>query len=118
MAFAPTKCMKREPTQYSRLLVFVGLVPLLLADLFVGLPDGAFVGGGAVVMAAAATIHFYGGEPRAGAGWLVFGAALGLVSLVDPTANAFHLVAFALLLLSGLALLASQRTVDGGAENE
>ncbi|MFO7926714.1 MAG: hypothetical protein ACQET5_13485 [Halobacteriota archaeon] len=110
--------MKHEPTRYSRLLVFVGLLPLLLADLFVGLPDGAFVGGGAVVMAAAAIIHFYGGEPLAGAGWLVFGAALGLVSLVDPTANALYIVAFALLLLGGLALLVSQRTVDRGAERE
>jgi hypothetical protein len=110
--------MKREPTHYSRVLVLVGLVPLLLADLFAGLPDGAFVGGGAVVMAAASGIHFYGDEPRAGAGWLVFGAALGLVALVDPTANALYLVAFALLPVSGLALLASQRTGNREEKDE
>ena len=104
--------MKREPTQYSRLLVLVGLVPLLFADLFFGLPDGAFVGGGAVVMAVAATVHFYGGERRAGAGWLVFAAALGLVAVVDPRSNGLYLLAFALLLLSGLVLLASQRVTE------
>jgi len=105
--------MKREPTYYSRLLVLVGLFPLLIADLFLGLPDGVFVGGGAVVMAIAATVHFYGGEARAGAGWLVFGGALALVATVDPTSDALYLLAFVLLLVSGLALLASQRVIDG-----
>ena len=103
--------MKREPIQYSRLLILVGLVPLLFADLLFGLPDGAFVAGGAIVMAAAAVVHFYGGEPRAGAGWLVFGAALGLAAVVDPRSDILYLLAFALLLLSGLALIASQRVI-------
>lgn len=101
--------MKREPARYSRILVFVGLLPLLIADLFFGLPDEAFVGGGAMIMAIAAVIHFYGGESLAGVGWLLFGAALGLVAAVDPTTDPLYLIAFALLLVSGVILLASQR---------
>lgn len=108
--------MKHEPTHYTRRLVFVGLVPLLLADLFVGLPDGAFVGGGAFIMALAAVVHVYAGELRAGAGWLVFGTALALVVMVDPRADPLYLGAFVLLLVGGLLLLASQRLVDVEAE--
>lgn len=104
--------MKREPIQYSRLLIFAVLVPLLLADLFVGLPDGGFVGGGAVVFSIAAVVHFRGNEPKAGAGWLVFGAALALLAAVDPTASLLYLLGFGVLLASGLALLASQRLAD------
>lgn len=104
--------MKRNASRYSRLFVLAGLVPLLFLDLFVGLPDGAFVGGGAVVMSAAAVVHFYDGERRAGAGWLVFGAALGLVAAGDPFSNHLSLVAFVVLLGGGLLFLVSQQTVD------
>jgi hypothetical protein len=103
--------MKRDPIHYSRLLVFAGLVPLLLAELFAGLPDGVFVVVGIVVVVTAAAVHFYGGEPNAGAGWLVFGAALALVEAVGPTATPAYLGAFGLLLAGGIALLASQRFV-------
>lgn len=104
--------MKHEPTRYSRLLVLVGLVPLLIADLAVGLPEGAFVGGGAIVMAVAAGVHLYGGEPRAAAGWFLFGVALALAAVTDPIADTFSLLAFVLLLVSGLVLLASQRVIE------
>jgi hypothetical protein len=106
--------MNREPILYSRLLIFVVLVPLLLVDLFVGLPDGGFVGGSAVVFLTAAVVHFRGDEPKAGAGWLVFGAALALFAAVDPTANPLYLIGFGLLLTSGVALLASQRLAGDG----
>lgn len=108
--------MKREPTQYSRLLIFVGLFPLLVADLFFGLPDRAFVGGGAMIMATAAVIHFYGGEPRAGVGWLFFCAALGLIATVDPTASLLYVLTFGFFLVSGLFLMASQRRRSSGTE--
>ena len=108
--------MKREPTLYSRLLIFVGLFPLLIADLFFGLPDRAFVGGGAMIMAIAAVIHFYGGEFRAGAGWLFFCAALGLIAIVDLTASLLDVLTFGFLLVSGLFLMVSQRRRDTGTE--
>lgn len=108
--------MEREPTHYSRLLVLLALFPLLILDLFFGLPDGAFVGGGAIVLAAAAGIHFYGGERRAAGGWLLFGAALGLVALVDVTTDTFYIITFAALLFAGLVLLASQRRTGADAE--
>lgn len=107
--------MKREPSQYSRLLVLAGLVPLLFLDLFVGLPDGAFVGGSMMIMAAAAVVHFYAGEYRAGAGWIVFGAALAVFATVDPFAETIYLIAFVFLLLAGLLLLVSQQAI-GSAE--
>lgn len=108
--------MDRNPTRYSRLLVFLGLLPLLFLDLFVGLPDGVFAAVGAVVITAAAIVHFYGGERRAGVGWILFGGALLLVSSVDITTNVPYLVVFAMLLLGGFVLLASQRveSADGG----
>lgn len=109
--------MEREPTHYSRLLVLVGLIPLLIADLAVGLPDGAFVGGGAIVMAVAAGVHLYGGESRAAAGWLLFGAALGLVVVTDPIADTLSLLAFVFLLVSGLVLLASQRVIEAPTDD-
>lgn len=104
--------MKRSPSQYTRVLVLGGLVPLLFLDIFVGLPDGAFVAGGALVMATAAAIHVFGGELRAGAGWLVFCAALGLFAVTDPSANPVVLATFIVLLLAGLLLLVSQRTME------
>lgn len=107
--------MNRDPIQYSRLLVFLGLFPLLLLDLFVGLPEGAFAAIGAFIIVTAAVVHFYGNEPRAGAGWLVFGASLGFVTTVDVMASSLYLVVFAILLLGGLVLLGSQRI--GGDEN-
>lgn len=107
--------MKRDPIQYSRLLVFLGLFPLLLLDLFVGLPEGAFAAIGAFIIIAAAVVHFYGNELLAGAGWLVFGASLGFVATVDVTASGLYLIVFAILLLGGLVLLGSQRF--GGENN-
>lgn len=104
--------MEREPAAYSRLVVLLGLGPLLVADLLVGLPEGAFVGGGAIVLVVAAGVHIYGGERRAGGGWVMFAAALGVAALVDLTANILHLVSFGLLLAAGLVLLASQRIID------
>lgn len=101
--------MERDPSHYSRLLVILVLVPLLALDLVVGLPEGAFVGGGALVLVAAAGIHYLGGEPRAATGWLAFGAALGLVALIDVTDDVLSLFAFGVLLLAGLLLLMSQR---------
>ena len=101
--------MKYEPTHYSRLLILVGLLPLLVADLFFGLPEGVFIAGGAIVMGIAAIVHFHGDEPRAAAGWLLFGAALAVLAMVDPTANTLYLVAFGFLLISGVVLMASQR---------
>lgn len=104
--------MERDPKEYSRLLVVLGLFPLLLADLYIGLPEGGFLVGGAVVLACAAGVHLYGGEQRAAAGWLVFGGALALVALVDVTARGLYTAAFVLLLITGVLLLASQQRVD------
>lgn len=101
--------MDGDPRRYSRVLVVAGLVPLLLLDVTVGLPDGAFVGGGSFVLVAAAGVHFYGGQRRAGAGWLALAASLVVLALVDVTADVFYLVAFLALLGAGLLLLASQR---------
>lgn len=106
--------MEREPKEYSRLLVVLGLFPLLLLDFFVGLPEGGFLVGGAVVLAAAAGVHLYGGERRAAAGWLVFGVALGFVGLVDVAESGLRAAAFAALLVAGLVLLASQQRASAG----
>lgn len=108
--------MDREPTEYSRLLVVLGLFPLLLVDLYVGLPDGGFLVGGSIVLAAAAGIHLYGGERHAAGGWLVFGGTLALVAVVDVTKNDLYTATFAVLLVAGLLLLASQQRFgdDGG----
>lgn len=101
--------LAREPIQYSRLLVFVGLVPILLADITVGLPAGVFVAAGGIVFATAAGVHAVGGEYRATAAWVLFGVALALVALVDVTANPAVLAVFVVSLVGGLLLLASQR---------
>lgn len=101
--------MEREPSHYSRVVVLAGLLPLLAVDLTVGLPAGGFVGGGAVVLAAAAGIHLYGGEMLAAGGWLVFAVALGVVGAADVTGDVYSLAAVVVLLVSGLLLLASQR---------
>lgn len=106
--------LQRPPSDYTRILVFVVLLPMLILDLAVGLPDGAFVGIGAVVFAVAAGIHLYAGERRAGAGWLLFGGALGLVALVDLGEDVLYVVSFVLLLVAGLVLLASQRMAEIG----
>ena len=108
--------MNRDPSGYSRLLILGVLLPLLLIDLALGLPEGVFVGGSALVFAAAAGVHLYGGESRAAAGWLVFGGALALVALVDLTADRLYLAAFIVLLVAGLLLLASQRALNGDDE--
>lgn len=104
--------MKENPSRYSRRLVFVVLIPLLFADLLVGLPDGAFLAGAGVVMLAAAGIHFYGDERRAGVGWLVFGVALGVLAVAEPTANPLYLAVFVVLLFAGLLFLVSQTRTD------
>jgi hypothetical protein len=108
--------MERDPIQYSRLLVFVGLVPLLFADVVVGLPGRVFAVGGTGILVAAGIVHLYGGERSAGAGWLVFGVALALIGTLDVTANRSSLAAFAALLLLGLALLVNQRVDHGPLE--
>ena len=104
--------LEREPSYYTRLLVIFGLVPLLLLDLFADLPEGGFVAGGAIIFALAAGIHLYGGEPRAAAGWITFGAALGIVALFDVAADPILLGAFIILLVAGLLLLASERMAE------
>lgn len=108
--------MDRDPAEYTRLLVVVGLFPLLLADLYVGLPDGGFLGGGAIILAAAAGIHLAGGERYAAGGWLVFGSALALVAVVDVTANALYTAAFGLLLVGGLLLLVGEGRIGTTAD--
>lgn len=105
--------MERDPTHYSRLLVILGLFPLLVFDLAVGLPDGAFVAGGAVVLAVATGVHYRGGEVHAAGGWLLFGAALALVAVVDVTAHLAYTAVFAVLLLSGLLLLVGEQRRSG-----
>ena len=115
--------MDRDPRQYSRLLVLGGLLPLLLLDVTVGLPGGAFVGGSALVLVAAATVHAVGDQHRAAAGWLVFAAAIGLVAVVDLSGDPLYVVALLVLLLAGLLLVASERVTgpsgdDGGGEAE
>lgn len=104
--------MNRNPRDYSRLLVLGGLLPLLLVDVAVGLPDGVFVGGGVLVLVAAAGVHIYGDQPRAGSGWLAFAAALALFALVDVGGDVLYLTAFLALLASGLLLLGSERFVE------
>lgn len=101
--------MDRDPRRYSRLLVLAGLVPLLFLDATVGLPEGGFVGGGALVLAAAAGIHFYGDQPRAGAGWLAFAASLALFAVVDVAGSVSSIVALLALLGAGVLLVASER---------
>lgn len=108
--------MDRDPAEYTRLLVVVGLFPLLLADLYVGLPDGVFLVGGATILVGAAGIHLAGGERYAAAGWLVFGGALGLVAVVDVTASALHTAAFGLVLVGGLLLLVGQGRIGATAD--
>lgn len=104
--------MNRAPSDYSRLLVLVVFVPLLVADLAFGLPDGAVSGVGALVFVVAAGIHLYGGERQAAVGWLLFGAALGLVGFVDVERDPLYLFAVGVLFVAGLFVLGSQRIAD------
>lgn len=101
--------MDRDPVTYSRPLVIAGLLPLLLAESYVGLPTSVFVGGSLLVVIAAAGIHLYGDEPRAGAGWLALGSALAVVTLVDLATNRLALVGVLVLVALGVLLFASQR---------
>lgn len=109
--------MDRDPRQYSRLLILGGLFPLLLLDIAVELPDGAFGGGSALLLVAAATVHAVGGQRRAAAGWLVFAAALGFVALVDVTGDGLYVFAVVVLLLAGLLLLASERVTSPSSDD-
>jgi hypothetical protein len=104
--------MNRDPSDYSRLLVLLVLVPLLVADLAFGLPDGTFAGVGAVVFVVAAGIHAYSGQRQAAVGWLLFGCALGLVGLVDVGQDPLYLFAVGVLFVAGLFVLGSQRIAD------
>jgi hypothetical protein len=105
-----------DPKRYSRLLVAAGLLPLLLADTTVGLPDGAFVGGSTLLLLVAAGVHARAGEFRAGAGWLVLAGSIGLFAVVDVTSNGLYLVAVVALLAAGFLLLASQRVSERSTE--
>lgn len=107
--------MERDPRRYSRLLVLGGLLPLLLLDVAVGLPAGAFVGGSGLVLLVAAGVHAAGDQPRAAAGWLVLAVSVGLFAVVDVSGDPLYVVALVVLLLAGLVLLASER---GTGEND
>lgn len=104
--------MARDPKQYSRLLVLAGLLPLLVVDVVVGLPNGAFVGGSALLLVAAAGVHLRAEQFRAGAGWLVFAASVALFAVVDVGSDVLYVVALAALLGAGFLLLASQRVAE------
>ena len=104
--------MARDTKQYSRLLVLAGLLPLLLVDIAVGLPTGAFVGGSALLLVAAAGVHVRGGEVRAAAGWLVFAASVALFAVVDVASDVLYVVALVALLGAGFLLLASERVAE------
>ena len=104
--------MARDPKQYSRLLVLAGLLPLLVVDVVVGLPTGAFVGGSALLLVAAAGVHLRGDEVRAAAGWLVFAASVALFAVVDVGSDVLYVVALVALLGAGFLLLASQRVAE------
>jgi hypothetical protein len=103
--------MERDPADYSRLLVFAGLVPLLAADLAGALPEWGFLVGGGAVLVIAGGIHAYGEERRAAAGWALFGAALGLAGFVDVMAQTESFLAFLALLVAGLLSLASEHSI-------
>jgi len=102
--------MERDPRDYSRLLVLAVLVPMLLLDLVVGLPERAFVGIGVPVLLVAAGVHLYGDEHRAAGGWLSLAASLALFASADVPGETLPLVAFLGMLVAGLVLLASQRS--------
>lgn len=101
--------MDRDPATYSRPLVIAGLLPLLLAESYVGLPSSVFVGGSLLVVIGAAGVHLYGEELRAGAGWLALGGALAVVTVVDVASNRLALVGVLFLVGLGVLLFASQR---------
>ena len=96
--------MDREPTAYSRPLVVFGLGAVLVADLAVGIPSAAFVGAGAVPLAA--------GERRAAAGWGMFALALGFFRFIEVGSDALVLLAVGSLVVAGLALQFSERIGD------
>lgn len=107
--------MERSPATYSRILIFGVLLPLLVVDVVVGLPERSVLVAGAVVFAVVAGLHGYGREYHAAAGWVAFGAALALVALRDVTEEPLALVGFGAALLVGLALLVSGRLADRGS---
>jgi hypothetical protein len=104
--------MDREPTEYSRPLVVIGLGVVLLTDLAVGLPSGAFVAAGAAVLLAAGAVHLAAGERRAAAGWGMFALALGFFRVLAGSSDALVLLAVGSLAFAGLALQLSERVED------
>ncbi len=101
--------LTRDPIEYSRRLVLVVLLPVLVIDLVVGLPGGVFLAVVGAVFVAAAAIHAIGEEYRATAGWLCFGVALVVLAAVDVVASPLYTATFAVLLVAGLLFLASER---------
>ncbi|MFQ3319848.1 MAG: hypothetical protein ACI8UR_001689 [Natronomonas sp.] len=101
--------MERDASTYSRLLVLAGLVPLVAVDAAVGLPKAVFAAGGAAVLFAAAGVHLYETEQRAGVGWLVLAGTLLWVTLADTAASTVSLVGFATVVFVGVGLVVSQR---------
>jgi len=104
--------MERDPTDYSRPLVVIGLGGVLLLDLTADLGSATFVGAGAAVLLAAAAVHFLGEEPKAAAGWAMFALALGFFGLVEVRSSTVTLLAIGSLLVAGLALQLSERIQD------
>ncbi|WP_254840560.1 hypothetical protein [Natronomonas marina] len=101
--------MEREPTTYSRPLVFGGLGVVLFGDIAFDIPNALFVGVGATVLLGAAVVHFVGDEHRAAAGWGFFALALAFFGVVDVGSGPVALLGIGSLLVAGLALQVSQR---------
>lgn len=101
--------MERDPTDYSRPLVVLGLGGVLLLDLTAGLGTTTFIGAGVAVLLAAAAVHFLGDEPQAAAGWAMFALALGFFGMLDVRSSTVSLLAIGSLLVAGLALQLSER---------
>ena len=104
--------MDRDPTEYSRPLVVVGLGAVLLTDLAVGLPSDSFVGAGAAVLLAAGAVHLAAGERLAAAGWGMFALALGFFRMLEGGSDVLVILAVGSLVVAGLALQLSERVED------
>lgn len=101
--------LARDPIQYSRLLILVILIPLLLIDVFVTLPEGTFfiIAGG--VFFIAAVIHAIGDEYLATMAWILFGLALGIVFTGTIPSDPIMVASFIFFILLGFILLAGER---------